>query len=174
MLSPYTPPGRQREPGHADIPRVLFVPQGIDLSEVATASLRRCRGKAVRRKRLDEAVLQGRRDEAALILHKIITGSVFCDHDDRWTPLSRDQGVFLCGGNNRVWQGLRRALLDGGIIECDGDCKVGVKCYNYRLTATWEERDISRYRPSDPGVTARLAEIYRRNRGRSSKSRPPV
>src|SRR5262249_7130160 len=127
-----------------------------------------------RRNRLGEAVLGRRRDEAALILHKILTGSIYSDRDVRWTPLSRDQGVILCSGDNRVWQALRAALLEMGIIECDGKYEIDIKCYEYRLTATWEERDISRYKPSDPGITARLDEINQKSRECSSNPRPPV
>ena len=82
--------------------------------------------------------------------------------------------MILCGGDNRAWQGLRAALLEGGVIECDCVSEVGVKCYDYRLTAAWEERDISRYTPGDPGITGRLVEIYRKDCEHRLEPRAPV
>ncbi len=158
MLRNYTPPASagRRVPDRVDRLRVLFLARGIDLWDVLPAPLWK------------------HRDEAALVLHKIITGSACSDPEHRWAPLSCRQGAILCGGNNRLWQALRAILLEAGIIEHDGVYEVGVKCYDYRLTAPWEARGIDRYTPTDPDVTVRLAKLYEKIRGRSSKSRSPV
>jgi hypothetical protein len=106
----------------------LLVPAGLDIWGVLPTKYRR----------------KHYVDDAALILHRVTTGSYY-KNQDRWTGIGSREGAVLAG-HRRIWEAGREAFLSRGVIECDGEAERGRKTFDYRLTDRWANAPLERYR----------------------------
>ncbi len=103
-------------------------------------------------------------DSARYILHRIIWGRVLKrTTPDGYVPLKWDYLRTVIP--DRILKRLKQALVEAGVIECDGRYIEGRKSFGYRLRSPYREAAIVRTAVTD----GRTAERIQENRRAESK-----